>query len=275
MKLDCPIGHQAVSPSSAGVLRPMTWFSPCQNPARRSSSRSRLPKLLVNPRPPCRQGWKSENPPTLPVLQSRARALVPAASKLLASSVPRLPHGYSILGSKLERELIIPETLHWRMQPPNHIANRLAQHRLRALPQRVRTRIGSRRNIHLHSFVLEQLANAKNVIRITHRHTTVHVIGSHDHGNTFGGLRRVRTLGFLDQVRVRDPAMHQVIVAHPAFAVTGIRRRPAGRNDHGSNALFKQVEGMIEAGPVYGRRATGILRRAEDYESVGGMDFLS
>src|SRR5580692_3445409 len=136
------------------------------------------------------------------------------------------------------------------MQPPHHIAHGLAQYSFPTLPQRMRTRVGTWRNIHLHSFVLKQLADAENVIRITNRYATVHVIRSHDHANSLRGLRRVGALGFGNQAGVRDATMHQVIVAHSTFTETRISRRPAGRNHYRSDSFFKQVKSMIEAGPV-------------------------
>jgi hypothetical protein len=68
--------------------------------------------------------------------------------------------------------------------------------------------------------------------------------------------------------------MHQVIVAHPTFAETGIGRGASSSYHHGSDALFEQVKSMIETGAVYGRRSAGILCRAKNDDSVSGTDLL-
>src|SRR5271170_6552586 len=122
--------------------------------------------------------------------------------------------------------------------------------------------------------MLKKLADAKNVIGITDRHATVQMIGTHDHANPFRGLRRVGAVGFLNQAGVGNAAVHQVIVAHPTFAETGIGRGASSRDHHGSDALFEQVKSMIETGAVYGRRAARIFCCAKNYDSVSRMNFL-
>jgi hypothetical protein len=122
--------------------------------------------------------------------------------------------------------------------------------------------------------VLQQFADAENMIRITDRHATMHVIGAHDHPNPFGRLRGIGTLGFGNQVGVRNSAVHQVIVTDPAFVVSWVRGSPAAGDNHRSDASLKQLEGVVEAGTVHGRRTPGILRSAEDHDGIRGIEFL-
>ena len=77
------------------------------------------------------------------------------------------------------------------------------------------------------------------MVRVTDRDATVHVISAHNHADALRRSRGIRALGFGDQVRVRNPAMHQVIVAYAAFAVTGICRRAACGDDNWRDALLK------------------------------------
>ena len=99
---------------------------------------------------------------------------------------------------------------------------RLLSARLHSLPSRMRARVRTRSDIHLHSFMLQQFANAKYVICVAHRHATAHVVGPHDYRDAFGRGSRIRALGLSDEFGFGDAAMHQVVVADSAFTERGI-----------------------------------------------------
>jgi len=71
--------HAAASLNCAGVLPTMGWSSLCRNLVPRCACQSRPPRPLARPRQLCRRGLKSENPPELPVPQSKAIALFPSS----------------------------------------------------------------------------------------------------------------------------------------------------------------------------------------------------
>src|SRR5579862_3979152 len=140
---------------------------------------------------------------------------------------------------------------------------------------RMRARVWARRNVYLQSFVLQQLADAENMVCIADRDATVHVIGAHNHADSFGGLGGIGALSFGDEIRVRNPAMHQVIVPHAAFAVTGVGGRAASGDDYRSEALLKQIKRMVKTEAVHRGGSARILGSAEDDDGVRGMNFLS
>jgi hypothetical protein len=69
--------------------------------------------------------------------------------------------------------------------------------------------------------------------------------------------------------------MQQVIVAHAAFAVTGIGSGTAGCNDYWRKPSLKKVESMVKAGAIHRGGTSGIFSRAEYDDGVGGVNFLS
>src|ERR1035437_3765181 len=82
VKLHRVSGHGAASPNCAFVLPPRERPSLCPSPVLRRAFQSPLPKLVERPRRPCPRGWKSANPPALPVPPPRATTPVLATCKL-------------------------------------------------------------------------------------------------------------------------------------------------------------------------------------------------
>jgi hypothetical protein len=134
--------------------------------------------------------------------------------------------------------------------------------------------IRTRRRLHLHTFMLKQLADTEHVIGIADSDTSVQMVGAHDDGDSSGGLRGVGTRGFGDQIGFRDAAMHEVIAADSAFAEAGIGGEASGGNDYWGQTKVKEVEGMIEAGAKYGRRTAIVLGGTKNYDGVGGMQIV-
>src|ERR1700685_1914672 len=102
------------------------------------------------------------------------------------------------------------------------------------------------------------------MVCVTDGDATVHVVGAHNHANSFSGLGCIGALSFGDEVRVRNSAMHQVIVAYAAFAVAGIRRRAACGDDDRSDALLKQIKRMVKAETINGGGTSRLLGGAEN-----------
>src|SRR3974390_1415799 len=70
---------------------------------------------------------------------------------------------------------------------PQQITGSLAQHRDRSLHCAVRARVGPGCDIdRANAFVLQQFANAKNVVGIADRNTAVQAVRSHNHGDALG-----------------------------------------------------------------------------------------
>ncbi len=82
VKLHRVSGHGATSPNCAFVLPPRERSSLRPSPVLRRAFQSPLPKLVERPRRPCPRGWKSANPPALPVPPPRATTPVLATCKL-------------------------------------------------------------------------------------------------------------------------------------------------------------------------------------------------
>jgi hypothetical protein len=92
VKLHRISGHGAALPNYAGGLRTMKSSLPCQSPGPRDAFRSPFPRLVERPGQRCRRGWKSANPPALPVPQPRATTPALTICKLplsFASCSPR------------------------------------------------------------------------------------------------------------------------------------------------------------------------------------------
>jgi|CZKY01.1.fsa_nt_gi hypothetical protein len=84
-------GHRAALPNCACGLPPMNWSLPCQSPGPPVAFRSPLPKPVERLGRPCPRGWKSANPPTLPVPQPRATTPALTTCKLPLSSASCSP----------------------------------------------------------------------------------------------------------------------------------------------------------------------------------------
>src|SRR5215469_739716 len=95
--------------------------------------------------------------------------------------------------------------------------------------------------------VLEQFANAKDVIRIAYRNATVKPIGVHDHCNSDGRLGGIAALRLGDDAALWNSMAHEVVFANAAFAEGGISCCAASCNYNRSYSAMKQVERMIEA----------------------------
>src|ERR1700690_55683 len=113
--------------------------------------------------------------------------------------------------------------------------------------------------------------NAEDMVLIADRYATAHMVGSHDYTHPLRGLRRIGAVGFGDEAGFRDPAVHQVVVAHLPLVKTGVIRRAPRRNDRWSQAALIKLESMIEARAKYRRRAPRIFGRAEDNDGVSGV----
>jgi len=91
VKLHRISGHEAALPNCACGLPTTEWSLPCQSPDPRDVFRSPLPKPVERPRLPYPRGWKSANPPTLPVPPPRATTPALTICKLPLSSASCSP----------------------------------------------------------------------------------------------------------------------------------------------------------------------------------------
>jgi hypothetical protein len=118
------------------------------------------------------------------------------------------------------------------------------------------------------------LLGAEHVVGIAHQQATAHVIHVQDHGHALGGFVGVAALGFGDEVCVRNAARFQVVASHLAFAEMRIVARAAGGDDDRRQSSLKQAVGMVQAGPVDGRRMADVFGRTEDDNGIGGVLFV-
>ena len=132
---------------------------------------------------------------------------------------------------------------------PQRIAGRFAKDGDGTLWKGARPRIGPWRHVHrADAFVLKQLSNTKNVIRVAHGDATVQAIGAHDDGNAACGFRSVRSLGFGDERAFWDSALLQVRHANTTFAECRIVGSASSSDyDRGEMALV-QLKRVIEPG---------------------------
>src|SRR5207249_7308129 len=72
-----------------------------------------------------------------------------------------------------------------------------------------------------------------------------------------------------------DIVLDEVRPAHAALGEIGVAARAARRDQDWRHLLFVEGERMIEPGPEDGRRASAILRRAEDQDGVGRPGFIA
>jgi hypothetical protein len=122
--------------------------------------------------------------------------------------------------------------------------------------------------------MLQQFADAKHVVGIAYRNTTVQAIGTHDDTHARCRFRRIAPLGFGDQTALGHAVVHQVVEAYTPFTEFGVGGGASGRDHNWSGAVLEQFERMIEPGAQYRRRAPGIFRRAKHYDRIRWMNFL-
>src|SRR5271168_1943330 len=122
--------------------------------------------------------------------------------------------------------------------------------------------------------MLEQAADAEDMVGIANRDAAMHAVGPHDDSDSFGRLRGVRSLRFFNQAGVGNSTMHQIIVANAAFAKAGVEGRSAGGDDHRSELALKQIEGVVEARAIDRRRTARVFRRAKYSNRIRRMQFL-
>src|SRR5262252_3725839 len=111
--------------------------------------------------------------------------------------------------------------------------------------------------------MLQQLANAKDVILITHCQAAAHMVRSHNHCHTLRRMCRICPLSLGDQASLWDSAMHQIIMAHPTFTVSGISCSSSGGDNHRCQSVLKKLERMIETGTINRRRPPCVFSRTE------------
>src|SRR5580704_13428310 len=68
--------------------------------------------------------------------------------------------------------------------------------------------------------------------------------------------------------------MHEVVVTNPALAEFRIFSEASRGNDHGRDVLLEEIEGLVEAGAINRRWSAVVLSRAEDDDSVRGMQIV-
>jgi opacity protein-like surface antigen len=135
-----------------------------------------------------------------------------------------------------------------------------------------RVRAGSK--IDLNAFMFQQFLNAEHMIGIADGKAFPHSIPLQDNGNPLGGLRGVGGLRLGDETGLGNAAAHEVVVAYASFAITGILSRASGCNDHGCESTPKQIEGVVKAGAINGRRSSRVFRGAKHYNGVGFFELL-
>ena len=159
--------------------------------------------------------------------------------------------------------------------PPKKIAGRFTEHSDFALPSRTGPRIRARRHVdRCNAFVLQQFADAENVVGIADRDATVQPVGAHDHAYPDGRFRRVMALRFRDQAAFRDAMLHQIVAPDASFTERRIRSRAASSNHDRCDAAVEDIESVIEPGSQHWRWTAGILGRTEDDDCIRRMDFL-
>ena len=94
--------------------------------------------------------------------------------------------------------------------------------------------------------MLQQFPNAENMIGIADGDAAMQTVGAHDDRHPGRGLRRITPLGFGNQTTLGNPMPHKVVAPHATFAEDRIGGRTPGRDHHGSDALMKQIEGVIK-----------------------------
>src|SRR5262249_42228152 len=68
--------------------------------------------------------------------------------------------------------------------------------------------------------------------------------------------------------------MHQIIVAHPTFTVSGISCSSSGGDNHRCQSVLKKLERMIETGTINRRRSPCVFSRTEHNNGIGCFGFL-
>jgi hypothetical protein len=70
-------------------------------------------------------------------------------------------------------------------------------------------------------------------------------------------------------------ASKQVVAPNATFSVTGVTTGTAGCDDEGGDTLTKQLEGVIQASTINGRRTARILRSTKDNNGGSWTHFIS
>src|ERR1700692_15587 len=130
----------------------------------------------------------------------------------------------NFLPGRFLRQQISPDP-----DPPQQIAGYFAKHRQLTLQRRAGPRIWPRRHVdRANAFVLQQFADAENVIRVADRDATMQAVGAHDDRAALRGYRGVPPLGLANQRALGNAALAQVRLAHSAFAESRVPRRASG-----------------------------------------------
>ncbi len=138
---------------------------------------------------------------------------------------------------------------------PQQIAGGFSQGCDRALHNAVRARVWARRDVNrMHSFILEQLADAEDVIGVADRDATVQAVGAHDDGDAFGGLGCIAALRFGNEAALWDAVMHEVIAADPTFTKRRVEGGSAGGDDYGRQSAMEDIKRVVKASSQDGRR---------------------
>src|SRR5579859_763014 len=122
------------------------------------------------------------------------------------------------------------------------------------------------------SFMLEQFADAEDVVGIAHGHATAQAVGAHNDGDADRRLRRIAALSLCDEAALGDSMFSQVIAAHSPFAEYGIGSSSTRGNDDRRYSAMKEIEGVIKAGFQYRRGTTGVFRCSENHNGGNRMD---
>ena len=124
------------------------------------------------------------------------------------------------------------------------------------------------------SFILEQFADAEDVIGVAHGDATVQVVGAHDYGDAGSGFGSIAALSLGDQAAFGDAAAHQVIASDAALAVMRILGGASGGDHYRRYSALEQIKSVIQAGAQYWRGPPGILGSSKNHNGVRRMNFL-